>query len=176
MSTLKRNQKFLEIDPSEICSTFGSTKKQKLGDQIESVPEDQFQNGAITYIHLKDFMGHQEFEWTPGPRVNVVTGIGKSLILNAIRIGLGENFNSNVLKKYVRNDASEAVITIQIYNGNYNDGNVYYPEDPDHHYPPPYIELHTIIGKDGQKSLKIECLPENECKSKNIYLPYSFQI
>ena len=91
MSTLKRNQKSLEIDPSEICSTFGSTKKQKLGGQIESVPEDQFHNGAITYIHLKDFMGHQEFEWTPGPRVNVVTGIGKSSILNAIRIGLSEN-------------------------------------------------------------------------------------
>ena len=168
MAPKKRNQKSVEIDPSEICLT----KKQKLEGHNSIIGH----NGAITYIRLKNFMGHRDFEWAPGPRVNVITGIGKSSVLNAIRIGLGENFNSNVLKKYVRNDASEAVITIQIYNGNCNDGNVYYPEDPDHHYPPPYIELHTIIGKDGQKSLKIECLPENECKSKNIYLPYSFQI
>ena len=87
MSALKRNQKSLEIDPSENCLT----KKQKIGGHIEPVSEDQFHNGAITYIHLKNFMGHREFDWTPGPRVNVVTGIGKSSILNAIRIGLGEN-------------------------------------------------------------------------------------
>ena len=60
-----------------------STKKQK----IEA--EDLYHNGAITYIHIKNFNGHREFEWIPGPKVNILTGVGKSSILNAIRIGLG---------------------------------------------------------------------------------------
>ena len=61
-------------------------KKQK----IEA--EDQYHNGSITYIHLKNFMGHREFEWIPGPKVNIVSSVGKSSIINAIRIGLGKNF------------------------------------------------------------------------------------
>ena len=97
MAPKKRNQKSVEIDPSEICLT----KKQKLeGPRHCSIAGH---NGAITYIHLKDFMGHQEFEWTPGPRVNIVTGIGKSSILNAIRIGLGKNF---CMKNIVVNGAT----------------------------------------------------------------------
>ena len=80
----------------------------------------------------------------------------------------GFSYNFNVLKEYVRNEASEAVITIHLYNGNFSDHNVYYSKDPDHPYPPLYIKIRTVIGKDGQKSLKIESLPENECKSKNI--------
>merc|ERR1712223_141516 len=110
---MKRNQKSHEIDPSEICLT----KKQKLlpirNKRINEF-EDEFRNGTITYIHLKNFMAHREFEWIPGPRVNVVTGIGKSSIINAIRIGLGFGYDSNELKKYVRKGASEAVITIHL--------------------------------------------------------------
>ena len=60
-----------------------STKKQK----IEA--EDLYHNGAITYIHIKNFNGHREFEWIPGPKVNIVTGVGKSSISKAIRIVLG---------------------------------------------------------------------------------------
>ena len=74
MSTSKRKQDHPETSMS---------KKQKNGDK-------QYNNGAITYIHLKNFMDHREFDWEPSPKVNVVTGAGKSILL-AISIGLGKN-------------------------------------------------------------------------------------
>ena len=38
-------------------------------------------------------MSHHDFEWKPGPKINLITGrngAGKSSILQAIVIGLGE--------------------------------------------------------------------------------------
>ena len=52
----------------------------------------QYHNGAICYVNLKNFMGHREFMWQPGPKFNLITGqveSGKTTILQAIRIGLG---------------------------------------------------------------------------------------
>ena len=53
----------------------------------------QYHNGAICYVNLKNFMGHREFMWQPGPKFNLITGqveSGKTSILQAIRIGLGK--------------------------------------------------------------------------------------
>ena len=52
----------------------------------------QYHNGAIFYVNLKNFMGHREFVWQPGPKINLITGqveSEKTSILQAICIGLG---------------------------------------------------------------------------------------
>ena len=52
-----------------------------------------YHNGAVSYVHLKNFMGHRDFTWEPGPKINFITGraeSGKTSILQAIRIGLGK--------------------------------------------------------------------------------------
>ena len=59
----------------------------------------QYHNGAICYVNLKNFMGHREFMWQPGPKFNLITGqveSGKTSILQAIRIGL-----SMIFLKYI---------------------------------------------------------------------------
>ena len=81
-----------------------------------------------------------------------------------------------MLKEYVHNEASEAVITIHLYNGNYNDNDVYYSDQTDQPYSPAYIKIRTVIGKDGRKTLKIESLPGNECKAKNIYIIFVYNL
>ena len=55
--------------------------------------------GAIQYIKLTNFMSHHDFEWKPGPKINLITGrngAGKSSILQAIVIGLGEKISRSI--------------------------------------------------------------------------------
>lgn len=50
--------------------------------------------GSIFRIQLVNFMVHQQFDYYPGPRVNMITGrngSGKSSVLQAIVIGLGKS-------------------------------------------------------------------------------------
>ena len=72
----------------------GNTRGQKR--RTESTPEsssnNKYKDGNITRIFLQNFMTHQEFDWIPCARVNLITGVngaGKSSILQAIVIGLG---------------------------------------------------------------------------------------
>ena len=51
-----------------------------------------YPDGSIVRINLKNFMTHANFDWHPGPRINLITGVngaGKSSILQAIVLGLG---------------------------------------------------------------------------------------
>ena len=53
----------------------------------------KYKDGNIVRIYLQNFMTHQEFDWFPSARVNLITGVngaGKSSILQAIVVGLGE--------------------------------------------------------------------------------------
>ena len=55
--------------------------------------------GAIQYVKLTNFMSHHDFEWKPGPKINLITGrngAGKSSILQAIVIGLGEKISRSI--------------------------------------------------------------------------------
>jgi hypothetical protein len=80
-------------------STLSSLPKyQRIEQPTVSFGSDTFQykDGNICEIYLENFMTHQEFgPWKPNPRVNLITGAngsGKSSILQAIVIGLGNNF------------------------------------------------------------------------------------
>ena len=69
-----------------------SKKKKCLHNIKQKADVIRYGNGAITYIHLSDFMGHKEFKWRPDPKINFITGdngAGKSAILQAMNIGLG---------------------------------------------------------------------------------------
>ena len=68
-----------------------SKRKRSLHNIKQKTEVIGYGNGAITYIHLSNFMGHQEFKWKPDPKINFITGDtgnGKSAILQAINIGL----------------------------------------------------------------------------------------
>ena len=68
-----------------------SKRKRSLHNIKQKTEVIGYGNGAITYIHLSNFMGHQEFKWKPDPKINFITGntgAGKSAILQAINIGL----------------------------------------------------------------------------------------
>ena len=82
-------------------STLSSTPKpkyQRIEQPTVSFGSDTYtyKDGNICEIYLENFMTHQEFgPWKPNPRVNLITGAngsGKSSILQAIVIGLGNNF------------------------------------------------------------------------------------
>ena len=67
-------------------------RKKCLPNREKKTDVIRYANGAITYIHLSNFMGHKEFKWRPDPKINFITGeigTGKSAILQAINIGLG---------------------------------------------------------------------------------------
>ena len=82
------------------------------------------------------------------------------------------------LKKYVGDEASEAVITIHLYNG-FSASSVSIPDYRDEFHPRPnvygnnFIKFRTVIKKDGRKSLNMSA---NECKcipnSQNFFLNY----
>ena len=85
-------------------STLSSTPKpkyQRIEQPTVSFGSDTYtyKDGNICEIYLENFMTHQEFgPWKPNPRVNLITGAngsGKSSILQAIVIGLGNNFIFN---------------------------------------------------------------------------------
>ena len=80
-------------------STLSSVPKyQRIEQPTVSFGSDtyKYKDGNICEIYLENFMTHQEFgPWKPNPRVNLITGAngsGKSSILQAIVIGLGNNF------------------------------------------------------------------------------------
>ena len=115
--------------------------------------------GAIQYVKLTNFMSHHDFEWKPGPKINLITGrngAGKSSILQAIVIGLGEKISRSIfldtysfkgihiflgenakatrrsqnLSEFVNNDAGKAEIIIHLCNiPNENEGESAYRPD-----------------------------------------------
>ena len=95
MSATKRRQSQLS-EPAIFAPT--SSKQRRLSTtspqtSITAESKVDYCLGAITYIKLTNFMSHHDFEWKPGPKINLITGrngAGKSSILQAIVIGLGE--------------------------------------------------------------------------------------
>ena len=71
-----------------------SKKSRNNGYEVTTTDDDPmvYPSGSIKFIELKNFMIHSSFEWKPGPKVNIITGVngaGKSTIMQAFVIGLG---------------------------------------------------------------------------------------
>ena len=65
-----------------------------------------YPSGSIKFIELKNFMIHASFKWTPGPKVNIITGVngaGKSTIMQAFVIGLGKLFMIDLSDSQISN-------------------------------------------------------------------------
>ncbi|CCH62945.1 hypothetical protein TBLA_0I02890 [Henningerozyma blattae CBS 6284] len=111
--------------------------------------------GYIKKIKLVNFMCHEHFELTLGPRLNFIVGnngSGKSAILTAITIGLGAKANStnrgNSLKDLIKNGCNQSKITIILEN---NLENGYSPDI----YGPEII-IERTLKREGSSSFVVK--------------------
>lgn len=78
--------------PKRMVNTNLSESPSKRRKNCET-EDSKFNCGAICSVQLINFMTHERLSLTPGHRVNLITGkngSGKSAILQAIVLGLGE--------------------------------------------------------------------------------------
>ena len=109
-SPVKKRRKDNEDEKSNVSPVFIPLKQQKsikceIARKInnkflssESIVNDcqSLSGGRITNVCLKNFMNHSKLDWSPIRNVNIITGrngSGKSSILQAIVLGLGNYLN-----------------------------------------------------------------------------------
>ena len=92
-------------------------------DSTDNIPlNEQFMEGSIFRVKLKNFLTHADAEFYPGPRLNVVigpNGSGKSSIVCAIAIGLAGNLKvlerAEKIADFVQHQKTFGYIEIELF-------------------------------------------------------------
>ncbi|XP_074599451.1 structural maintenance of chromosomes 6 [Brevipalpus obovatus] len=130
LHSTQREKTFLK-DSALVDSTIdqGTQSDEESQDSdMDPFSRENFGNGTVVSVSLINFMCHERFEITFGPRVNFVVGrngSGKSAILTAIVLALGGRASNtsrgNSMKTFVRTGAQTAKIILKLRNSNTDD-------------------------------------------------------
>lgn len=123
----KRQRRYQYAPMTQFSGNVEESQSGSEGPTLENTP-----SGFIKKVKLRNFMCHENFELSLGPRLNFIVGnngSGKSAILTAITIGLGakasDTNRGSSLKSLIKEGCSQAKITLHLENGKhgaYNQG------------------------------------------------------